>query len=471
MSQTWHGTWGKARLPSRTFSLIAGSSVAVVAVGIAASVDPIVAVVLAIALLLASVFAIAGFSGIALVLAGSLPWFVVLSDVLPRLVVTFAAAATAGAILIVAAPRLDHSRSAFALRVGVLMFSAPVLISMLRQGFWSPGVIQAAKFAVFPAVIIAVCFATNHAGMSLLRTVALASSSVALAFNLLLGLSGIANVSYYQSGDVLGLGSEHTLALLGGSVAAAGLVSISTSIYWAPAIAVGVVATVATGVRSALPGLLLAVLVRLAYGRVRLRVILLMGLAVVAVFLSGAQKVVEARFQHAQATGEYSSFSSFGSGRGSIYEAAVGAWWNGSPLDWLLGTGLRTIPALVQAALGDPLVGHSDLVEVGVQLGVVGLAGFLLMWAVLVAKAGSKLPLLVIGSMAAFNGALEYNGALVLALLFTVGFSLPSRAETIIPRQAVGLGAVKRLLPRHLHETSWQSHSSGGPRWRDDGSS
>jgi len=445
----------KRRLGCGSAARIAGSTVAVAVIGVAVPVEPRIAALLVLTLLLTAVFAMTGFFGIAVIMTATLPWLVALEVILPRLTVTFFAAATTGAIFIVAAPRLGQSTSAFAFRVGVVLFFVPVLLSLGRQEFWSPGVIQASKYVVFPVIVLAILFGTNRSGMYRLRNVALASSAVALAFNLVLGFSGLANTTYYQAGEVLGLGSEHTLALLGGCVAAAGLASISTSIYWAPVVAIGAVATVATGVRSALPGLALAILVRLVHGRVRFRVFVLVGLATVAVFASGAAKVVQARFQYAETRGEYSSFSSFGSGRGSIYEAAISAWWNGGPLDWFLGTGLRTIPALVQAVLGGAFVGHSDLVEVGVQLGLIGLTGFILIWVVLVVKAESKLPLLIVASMAIFNGALEYNGALVLGLLFTVG--LGHQTQGIPP----GRGARGRRIVTLSSKQITEAPSSG----------
>lgn len=100
---------------------------------------------------------------------------------------------------------------------------------------------------------------------------------------------------------------------------------------------------------------------------------------------------------------------------------AIDSWRAASPIDWFLGTGLRSIPRLEEKELGSALVGHSDVIEVGVQLGIVGLIGLILIWWVLVARARSKTPLLVLASFALFNGALEYSAALVIAVLLTEG--------------------------------------------------
>jgi O-antigen ligase len=165
----------------------------------------------------------------------------------------------------------------------------------------------------------------------------------------------------------------------------------------------------------------------------RLRTILVVAAAVAAVFISGAAHVLETRFHAGAARGEYKSFSALGSGRGEIYTIAFDRWRESSPLHWLMGTGLRSIPRFEQEALGHPLVGHSDIVQVGVELGIVGLIGFLLIWAVLVARAQVKAPLLILGSFSLFNGALEYSAPLVIALLLTVA---PSSTKRRGPNEA-----------------------------------
>ena len=276
--------------------------------------------------------------------------------------------------------------------------------------------------------------ATNSRDLVVLRTVVFWSSFAAITFNLLLGLSGVANLRYYSSGEVLGLASAHVLALLAGCVTAASFAS-SISLLWSPVIAVSAIATVATGVRSTLPGLALAVTVRMFSARVRLRVMAMVALAVAGVFASGAAGVVEARFHKGERLGEFQSFANFGSGRGSIYDVALSAWWHSSPIEWIIGTGLRTILTIEQERLGVAFVGHSDAIEVGVQLGVVGLIGLLLMWWVAFLRAESRLPLLVLASFALFNGVLEYGGPLVVGLLLATGVKAGREFGLSSPRQ------------------------------------
>jgi hypothetical protein len=148
---------------------------------------------------------------------------------------------------------------------------------------------------------------------------------------------------------------------------------------------------------------------------------MLVSLGVVAIFVSGAAAVVGARLRIGENRGEFESFGALGSGRGEIYLTAIDSWRAASPIEWFIGTGLRSIPRLEEEKLGEALVGHSDLVEVGVQLGIIGLIGLILIWCVLIAGARSKTPLLVLASFALFNGALEYGAALVITVLLTAG--------------------------------------------------
>jgi hypothetical protein len=412
-------------------TLVLGATLAA-AVGATQTVSLPTAGALAGVVVLAAVVAWFDVLGVAVILTAALPWLVVTSDVLPRLTLTFAAGATAAAILVVAAPKSDGSHASLLLRIGIVLFFAPVVISVAQQGLHA-GAIQAAKYVVFPIMALVVADASNTRDVARLRNVALWSSTIAIAVNLALGFAGI-NKLYYGSGEILGLGSDKDLALLAGCVAVAGLASPLT-LVWIPVVAVGSIATVATGVRSTLPGLALAVLVKMLAAGVRLRVITVTALAVIAVFVSGASGVVEARFHHGESVGEFQSFSNLGSGRGSIYKAAFNGWWHSSPVHWVIGTGLRTIPNFTKENLGGAYVGHSDVVEVGVQLGIAGLIGLLLIWSMIFARARSRLLLLVLVSFALFNGVLEYAGPLVIGLLLTTGLTRRGELASVVRRR------------------------------------
>ena len=419
------------------------------AVGAVLPASPLVASLLVLVVVVAAIAACFDVLGLAILLVGTLPWLVTMSDLLPRLTVTFASGATAGAILLIAAPRSTRGEASLALRVGVVLFFAPIVLSLGRQGA-AAGAVQAAKYVLFPAMAFVVAEATNERELGYLRTVAFWNSVGAIAVNLIFGLTGFANSSYYGSGEILGYGSEHELALLAGCVTAAALAS-SLSLAWSPVIAVGAIATVATGVRATLPGLVFAAFARMRSAGVRLRVMVLVGLSVAGIFVSGAAHVVEARFHHGEQGGEFRSFSSFGSGRGSIYQAALHTWWNASPFSWIVGTGLRTIHGVEQEVLGQGFGGHSDIVDVVVQIGIAGLIGLILIWFVLFAKATSKLPLVILLSFAVFTGILEVSGPLVIGMLFATGTNLVAWPRAV--RRGVRATSVPPIPPLRRQPT------------------
>jgi hypothetical protein len=413
---------------------VAAAALLAVAVGAILSVSPLMASLVVLTAVVAAVAACFDVLGLVILLTGTLPWLVTMSDLLPRLTVTFASGATAGAILLIAAPRSTRGQPSLALRIGMVFFFAPIVLSLGRQGSGA-GAVQAAKYVLFPLMAFVVAEATNERELGYLRTVAFWSSVGAITVNLIFGLTGFANYSYYRSGEILGYGSEHELALLAGCVTAAALAS-SISLAWSPVIAVGAIATVATGVRSTLPGLAVVAFARMLSAGVRLRVMVLVGVAVAAIFVSGAADVVEARFHRGERVGEFQSFSSFGSGRGSIYQAAIHTWWNASPFSWIFGTGLRTILVVEQEALGQPFGGHSDVVDVLVQIGSAGFIGLLLIWFVAFSKAKSKLPLVILATFAVFSGILEVSGPIVIGMLLATGTNVVAWPRAVRRRAA-----------------------------------
>ena len=130
--------------------------------------------------------------------------------------------------------------------------------------------------------------------------------------------------------------------------------------------------------------------------------------------------VLVERYAHAQQSGQFSSFAALGSGRGELYTTAIHGWWVSSPWEWVAGTGLRSIEVMERQATGAAAVAQSDLIQVGVESGLIGLLGLILIWWTLIARARSKLPLLVLLPFSLFNGALEYGAPLVVTLLLTV---------------------------------------------------
>ena len=92
-----------------------------------------------------------------------------------------------------------------------------------------------------------------------------------------------------------------------------------------------------------------------------------------------------------------------------------------------MGTGLRSIERFSRADLNITAVGHSDVLEVGIQIGALAFLGLALLWRELFRAASTRLPLLTLGIFGALNGSLEYSAPLVLAVLLTV---LPAEPMT-----------------------------------------
>jgi O-Antigen ligase len=358
-----------------------------------------------------------GVMGVALLLAGALPWLVVFSAVEPKLAETFAAGTMVVVLLVVAAPRDDGSRALARLRLGMILFYLPVVIGLARAPHGAQ-IIEALKYIVFPFTVYAVIAGTNDSALQQLSRVAFTSGAIAITFNLLAGLGGL-NHSYYAAGDIQGLGGQHDLALLAGAITAASLAR-GTSLKWASMSAIGAIATLATGVRSTLPGLLLALVAKMFRAGARARGFVMVAVVTAAVLVSGVGNVLVQRFHHDQSLGEFSSFDALGSGRGGIYTTAIHGWWVSSPLNWAYGTGLRSVERIEERATGNDVVGQSDVIQAGVELGLIGLIGLVLIWWTLIARARSKLPLLVLLPFAVFNGSLEYGAPLVVTLLLTV---------------------------------------------------
>jgi O-Antigen ligase len=397
---------------------VAGSALASLLVAAFLSVSLAAALGL-VALIAAGTFVLrGGLMGVALLLVAVLPWLVVFSAVEPKLTETFTAGVTVAILLVVAAPRHDGSRTATRLQIGMILFYAPVIFGLARN----PGgaqFIEASKYIVFPFATLAVILGTNLAALRQLSKVAFASGAIAVTANLLLGVAGL-NHSNYRAGDIQGLAGEHDLALLAGAVTAASL-GMAMTIRTVGVSVVGTIATIATGVRSTLPGLLLIVLARMSRAGARARTIIVVGVVSTAVLVSGVANVVARRYTHAQQTGQFSSFAAFGSGRGELYTAAIHAWWVSTPVEWVVGKGLRSIEAVEKRATGSAGVSQNDVIQIGVETGLIGLLGYVLLWWALLARARSKLPLLILLPFSLFNGALEYGAPLVITLLLTVG--------------------------------------------------
>jgi hypothetical protein len=371
--------------------------------------------------LAACVIVRAGAVGVSAITVGLLPWLVVFGDLLPHLTKTIAAATAAVTFAIVAKPKGDKTPYSILLRLGIVLLLVPVAISLARQGTGAQ-FIQAAKYLIFPTMVLAVTSSAASEQLGSIRRAVLWSGGLAVSLEVFLGLAGFGNIgTTYHAGDITGFGNPHDVGLLA-SCLAAGAVASRLSTTWRFALlGVTTIGTVLTGVRSALLGLALLAVGMMIAARVKVRAVALVALCVAAVFAIGADQVVVHRFERSQSRGEFLQFSTYGSGRGAIYRSALHHYITAPPGELIFGTGLRTIRQFEEEDLGGAFVGHSDVIEVLVQLGAFGFLGLLLIWFVLFRRVGTMMPLLPLVAFSLTNGSLEYLAPVVVALVLTVG--------------------------------------------------
>lgn len=403
---------------------VAGAGATAVVIGVLAIRSPILAALAVAALGLAA--AAARFGAVAIVIPsfGLLPWLVIMEGILPAELGTLTAALAAGSLIYFLAPLKFNSllTPVAAFVFGVVVLSHAVFATEFAQ------MIQAVKYMIFTTMVLAVTSERARKVLPALRTPVLGSCMAAMVFHLGVIASGAgATSTYYGAGEKLGFAAAgpHALALMSMIIAAAGL-TVANGWFRIGFFGLGAVPAALSGVRSALIGLAVALFVYIFRSRQKLRAIgVLAGVALIA-FATGALDVVGTRL--ATHPGEFSSFSSAGSGRGEIWTVAFNAWNAAGPWAWLFGTGLRSIPGFELASLGIELVGHSDIVEVLVQIGVVGFAGWLALWTGLLRARLQPIILLSIIAFGVVNGSLEYVAPLTTGVFLAAAcVDLPSR--------------------------------------------
>lgn len=412
----------------RELAILAGGGMAAVLVGLLVVRSPVLAVLAlgGLAVTVAALrFGLLAFSGAALAL---LPWLVITESVAPALLGTLAAAAAAGGLLVCALPlRWDSPL----VPIGAAVF---VVVTVGQATFASDNeqLTQAAKFFVFAAIALALTSTGGRELMPTLKKPLLVSCLAAMVVHLMVIAAGIGtSAEYYDAGEKLGLAADgpHAVALLATVVAAAGLTVRDTRLQIA-FFALGAVPALLTGVRSALLAIAVLLLIYVFQSRSKGRALLVLaGVGLVAV-MSGAADVVTARF--ASEAGEFSSFENVGSGRGLIWTVAIEGWQASGPLAWVFGAGLRSVVEFEVAALSAGFVGHSDVIEVLVQLGVVGFVAWAAIWAGLLRAGLAAVVLLPILAFGIVNGTLEYVAAL------TFGLCLAGACAGPLPRAARG---------------------------------
>ncbi|MEZ5079026.1 MAG: O-antigen ligase family protein [Solirubrobacterales bacterium] len=358
---------------------------------------------------------------------GLLPWLVILEGKLPGEVGTFTAAVAAGSLIVVAWPLRFES---MAIPVAAFFWVAIVLGHAIFATDFE-ALIQACKYMVFPAMALAVTSESGRQIAAELKWPVLGSGLAAMAFHLGIVAAGLgASSTYYGAGEKLGFAAEgpHALALMSMIVATAGLTAPRLRERFA-FFGLGAVATTLSGVRSALLGLVVALAVYLWRAPRKAQAVAVLAVVAAIAVATGALDVVGSRLEsHSQ---EFSSFSSAGSGRGEIWTVAFNAWDAAGPSAWAFGTGLRSIPDFELRALGSELVGHSDIVEVLVQIGFFAFCAWIAIWVGLLRARLQPLVLVPIAVFGVVNGSLEYVAPLTAGIFLAAACAdRPTRGGT-----------------------------------------
>ncbi|HEU5142018.1 MAG TPA: O-antigen ligase family protein [Solirubrobacterales bacterium] len=394
------------------------------AVGLLVAYSPLLAALAVIAVCIAIAVARFGAYAVTMPALALLPWLVLVEGEAPRMVGTFTTAVAAAGLLALSLPLRFESR---VVPFAAIAFVIPVLghaVFATYEDQW----IAAAKYLIFPAMALAVCNVNASRTLARLRRPILASCLVALSAHIVVIALGLGKVgTYYDVGERLGFAAEipHALALLGVVVAGAGLTMprVGQQVVF---FAAGAIPAAMTAVRSALLSFAVMLGVYLWNSAVRGRTIaVLVAIAVVAI-VSGAADVVTNRLDEQGA--EFATFSSAGSDRGLIWTTAINGWLDSGLGAWIYGAGLRASVEFEIAALASPLVGHSDVIEVLVQLGVIGLIAWLAIWFGLLRAGLSPLILLPMLAFGAVNGSLEYLPSLALGLFLAAACGRRGRA-------------------------------------------
>jgi O-Antigen ligase len=408
----------------RAIGLAAGAAAAAVVMGVLIARMPLLAGALLLLLGLSISVVRWGALGAAIPAFAALPWLVILEGRIPHAMGTLTAAVAAGALLFYVAP--------LSFRSPLLPISSAIFVAVVLGNavYIADGeqAIQACKYIAFPAIVLAVTTERARELLPPLKVPVLASGLAAMVFHLGVVAAGAgASGTYYGAGEKLGFAAEgpHALALMSMIIAAAGL-TVRRTWMQITFFALGAIPVALTGVRSALLGLVVILLIYVVQSPNKRRALMVLGAIGAVALAAGGLDVVLNRFSaHPD---EFSSFSSAGSGRGEIWSIAFDAWGAAGPWAWLFGTGLRSTVEFELAALGSAIVGHSDIVEVLVQLGVVGFVAWVGLWLGLLTSHLRALVLLPILAFAVVNGSLEYVGPLTCGI-FLAAVCVRPRSE------------------------------------------
>jgi O-Antigen ligase len=360
------------------------------------------------------------------VLVGLLPWLVVFDGLLPSLVRTFVTTAAAVALLALAMPlRFRGSLGLVAAGLFVAVVLAHAIFATDGEQFT-----QVAKYMIFPAVALTVLSDRGQEMLPHARNFILASCLAALTVHMGVIAAGLGQTgTKYEIGEKLGFGRGivHEMTLTFVVVAAAGLVSSKRVPVQLAFFALGAVPAMLTGVRSALLALFVVILIYAIRTRFDRRAITIVVVLVAVAFASGGAQVVMERFN--KESKSETSLATAGSERGAIWTVAVTPWWNAGPPQWLFGMGLGAVEEAEIRELGTPFFGHSDLIEVGVTFGLLGIFAWALLWFALLRSPLEGIVLVPLIVYAVVNGSMLYVAPLTLGLVFSAACRAPPEGE------------------------------------------
>jgi hypothetical protein len=360
------------------------------------------------------------------VLLGLLPWLVIFDGLIPSLLRTFVTTAAAIALLGLAMPlRIRGSLGPIAAGIFVAVVLAHGIFATDGEQLQ-----QVAKYMIFPIVALVVLSDRGQEMLPRARNLVLASCLAALAVHLGIIAAGLGQTgTKYEIGEKLGFGRGivHEMTLTFVVVASAGLVSSKRVPVQLAFFALGAVPAMLTGVRSALLALFVVVLIYAIRTRFDRRTLTIVVVLIAVAFASGGAKIVAERF--AKESKSETSLATAGSERGAIWTVAVTPWWNAGPPQWLFGTGLGSVEEAEIRELGTPFFGHSDLIEVGVTFGLLGILSWGLLWVALLRAPLESIVLVPLIVYALVNGSMLYVAPLTLGLVFSAACRAPPEEE------------------------------------------
>jgi hypothetical protein len=368
---------------------------------------------------------------VALIPIVALPWVAALTGRLPHDAATEVAAVAIVPMLFVLRPSFRGMRSGLLLAIAMVFWVVAIAFSVAAGPNTSNTWIETGHYLFWLLLVFCVVCARLPERAERFIVPLVVSTIGAMAFYLVsnkLGHTGLRN-----NGETLGFtNTPHEIALVSATLVACVPYLPKQGLLRPVALIFGVLAVLDTGVRTAAVALVVIALYYLIRSRYRARVlgvILLVGLVVLA---TGEEHVLASRFEISAASGEFSSFSTAGSGRGGLWTTAVDQLENENFREKIVGNGVYSTYNL--EAINNPHgLAHpaqNDFLELSVDLGLLGLIGLILSYLALFRSRLVLPPLLVLLVYSVLNGGIDYSPVVVVVLLLALGLarqSVPAR--------------------------------------------